>query len=309
VVAVQLLTIKGLSVLFQTDAGMVKANTGIDLHIRRGETLGIIGETGCGKSVLGNAVLKLLPEGTHISGRVLFKGVDLMRLPEAALRRIRGREIAWVPQNQRLALNPVLSVGEQIAEVYRYAKDMARRDARAAAGELLEKMGIQGRRMREYPHQFSGGMIQRVMIGMALAFDSDLLIADEITKGLDFSNKWNIIRLMKALDPGRSMMLITHDLDVARELCDRIAVMYAGEVVEMNRAGALFRHPLHPYTRGLMQARPAAGMKPIMGHTPDLTNFPQGCRFHPRCEITRPACRIGHPEMRQAGPDSFVRCL
>ncbi|WP_459917545.1 ABC transporter ATP-binding protein [Desulfocicer niacini] len=303
------LKIHGLKVSFRTDAGYVRANDRIDLGIHGNETIGLIGETGCGKSILGHALAGLLPETAEISGKIHYKGKELLTLPRDAMNRIRGREIAMVFQNPSLSLNPVLSVYQQIAEVYRDCLGMAQEKTRQAVAESLTRVEIDPKRMHQYPHQFSGGMLQRVTIAMALAFDPCILIADEITKGLDRPVKQKIIHLLKRVTRGRSMLLITHDLEVARQLCDRIAVMYAGEIVEINDTRTIFDAPGHPYTRGLLNALPKAGMEPIPGHTPSLIAPPRGCRFHPRCGKAREECRTYHPEMRQQGSHSYIRCL
>lgn len=304
-----LLSIVDLKVWFETGAGMVKANDGIDLNISDNEIVGIIGETGCGKTILGHALVRLLPPNAHVSGQIIYKGRNLMALSEDETQNIRGRQIAMIFQNPRLALNPVMTIYDQIMEVYRYRLGTAVEEVEEAVGRILETVEIDPKRMKEYPHQFSGGMVQRVMIAMAIAFNPALLVADEITKGLDSAVKWKIVKQLKRLTDGRSMLLITHDLQVAKHLCDRIAVMYAGEIVEINHTEAIFSNPEHPYTRGLINALPSSGMRAIAGHTPSLTDLPQGCRFHLRCEKKKPLCLRYHPQMQEFGKDGLVRCF
>jgi oligopeptide/dipeptide ABC transporter ATP-binding protein len=306
---VALLSIVDLKVWFETGAGMVKANDGIDLDISDNEIVGIIGETGCGKTILGNALMRLLPPNAHVSGQIIYKSRNIPALSEDEMQSIRGRQIAMIFQNPRLALNPVMTIYDQIMEVYRYRLGTAPEEIEAAVSRVLETVQIDPKRMKEYPHQFSGGMVQRVMIAMAIAFNPALMVADEITKGLDLPVKWKIVRQLKRVTKGRSMLLITHDLQVARHLCDRIAVMYAGEIVEINRAQAIFSNPEHPYTRGLIHALPSSGMRAIAGHTPSLTDLPQGCRFHPRCEKKKSLCLRCHPQMQEFGKDGYVRCF
>ena len=304
-----LLSIVDLKVWFETGAGMVKANDGIDLNISDNEIVGIIGETGCGKTILGHALMRLLPPDARVSGQIIYKGRNIAALSEDDMQNIRGRQIAMIFQNPRLALNPVMTVYEQIMEVYRYRLGTALEDIEASVGRVLEMVEIDPHRMKAYPHQFSGGMTQRVMIAMAMAFNPALLVADEITKGLDLPVKWKIVKQLKRVTKGRSMLLITHDLQVAEHLCDRIAVMYAGEIVEINHAQAIFGNPEHPYTRGLMNALPSSGMRAIVGHTPSLTDLPPGCRFHPRCEKKKRLCLRRHPQMQKFGKDGLVRCF
>jgi peptide/nickel transport system ATP-binding protein len=303
-----LLSIFDLNVWFETAAGMVKANDGIDLKIHDNEIVGIIGETGCGKTILGHALMRLLPQNAHVSGQIVFRRRNILALPEDEMQRIRGRQIAMIFQNPRSALNPVMTIYDQIMEVYRYRLGTAPEEIEAAVARVLEMVEIDPKRMHEYPHQFSGGMIQRVMIAMAIAFNPALLVADEITKGLDLPVKRKIIQQLKRVTKGRSMLLITHDLQVAKNLCDQIAVMYAGEIVEINHTEAIFSNPEHPYTRGLMNALPSSGMRAIAGHTPSLTDLPQGCRFHPRCKKKKNLCLRSHPQMQAFGKDGYVRC-
>ena len=305
----ELLSIQNLNVWFDTGRATVKANDGIDLTICHSERIGIIGETGCGKTILGHALMRLLPSNAQLQGQIFYKGEDILSLPEQALQRIRGRQIAMIFQNPRLALNPVMTIYDQIMEIYRYRLGMPKKEITAAVTRVLEMVGVDSGRMKEYPHQFSGGMNQRVMIAMAMAFNPELLVADEITKGLDLPVKRKIVRQLAQVTTGRSMLLITHDLSVAKALCDRIAVMYAGELVEINHTDAIFNNPIHPYTRGLINALPSSGMQPIEGHTPSLSDLPSGCRFHPRCKEKKNLCLRSHPQMQKYANGGYVRCF
>lgn len=305
-----LLRIEGLRVYFNARGRIIKANNGVDLDIRENEILGLIGETGCGKSILGRAIMGLLSENVEVGGRIIYKGENLLDLSEDRMRQIRGREIAMMLQNPSTSLNPVLTVGEQIAEVYRYHNGATREEAKRKASNMLELVGVDSKRMCEYPHQFSGGMKQRVMIAIGLALNPRILIADEPTTGLDSSMKNQVLDLMSELIRSRdmSMLLITHDLEVARRMCDRIAVMYAGELVEIAPAEKILSEPKHPYTQGLLDSLPRMGLKPIPGASPSLASPPKGCRFHPRCRYKGDECSEKHPDMIRL-EDSYVRCI
>jgi len=305
-----LLRIEGLRVYFNARGRIVKANNGVDLDIRENEILGLIGETGCGKSILGRAIMGLLSENVEVGGRIIYKGENLLDLSEDRMKQIRGREIAMMLQNPSTSLNPVLTVGEQIAEVYRCHNDATREEAKRKASNMLELVGVDSKRMREYPHQFSGGMKQRVMIAIGLALNPRILIADEPTTGLDSSTKNQVLDLMSELIRSRdmSMLLITHDLGVARRMCDRIAVMYAGELVEIAPAEKILSEPKHPYTQGLLDSLPRMGLKPIPGASPSLSSPPRGCKYNPRCRYKGDECSEKHPDMIRLG-DSYVRCI
>ena len=305
-----LLRIEGLRVYFNARGRIIKANNGVDLDIRENEILGLIGETGCGKSILGRAIMGLLSENVEVGGRIIYKGENLLDLSEDRMRQIRGREIAMMLQNPSTSLNPVLTVGEQIAEVYRYHNGATREEAKRKASNMLELVGVDSKRMCEYPHQFSGGMKQRVMIAIGLALNPRILIADEPTTGLDSSMKNQVLDLMSELIRSRdmSMLLITHDLEVARRMCDRIAVMYAGELVEIAPAEKILSEPKHPYTQGLLDSLPRMGLKPIPGASPSLSSPPRGCKYHPRCRYKGDECSEKHPDMIRL-EDSYVRCI
>ncbi len=306
-----LLKIEGLGVYFNARGRIVKANNGVDLEIEENEILGLIGETGCGKTILGRAIIGLLSENVEIKGKIIYRGENLLTLSEDKMRQIRGKEIGMMLQNPSTSLNPVLTVGEQITEVYRYHEGVEKEEARKKAADMLKLVGIDPGRMDEYPHQFSGGMKQRVMIAIGLALNPRILIADEPTTGLDFSMKKRIVDLMSELIRKRnmSMLLITHDLEVAERMCDRIAVMYAGELLEIAPVKKILSEPKHPYTQDLLDSLPRRGLKPIPGASPSLTSLPTGCRFHPRCRHKREGCSEKHPEMIAIEAKNHVRCF
>ena len=306
-----LLEIMDLKTHFPTPNGLVKAVDTIDMRISEKETFGLIGETGCGKSVLGHSIMRLIQSGIVMKGKIIYKGKNLLEISEAEMRNIRGEEIATILQNPTTSLNPVIKVGEQIAEAIRLHQRLNRKDAKQKAIEMLDAVRIPSpsQRSDEYPHEFSGGMKQRVMIAMGLACDPALVIADEPTKGLDVTIKIQIVELMKEITAHKAMLLITHDLGVAAEMCDRIALMYAGELVEYASAIEMFENPLHPYTRGFLDSLPGRGLVPIPGISPSLIDYPNGCRFHPRCRNVMEICRQKHPDMTEIKDGHFVRCF
>jgi len=306
-----LLEITDLKTYFPTQDGIVRAVDTIDLSIRERETLGLIGETGCGKTVLGLTILRLLHPTTTVEGTIIYRGSNLLKITEAEMRRIRGEEIAMILQNPTTSLNPVMRVGEQIAEAIRLHQGLSRKDAKEKAIEILDSVRIPSPsgRVNEYPHEFSGGMKQRVMIAIGLACDPALIIADEPTKGLDVTIKSQIVTLLEEVTEDTAMLLITHDLGVARALCDRIALMYAGELVEYATTREIFENPLHPYTRGFLGSLPSNGLVPIPGMSPSLINLPDGCRFHPRCDHAKAICQKKHPDMIEIEDGHFVRCF
>ncbi len=306
-----LLTITHLKVHFPTQDGMVKAIDTIDLEIANSERLGLIGETGCGKTVLGMSIIRLLQPSTKIEGEIWYKGKDLLKLSEGEMRKIRGKEIAMILQNPTTSLNPVLKVGDQIAEAIQLHQGLDKRAAREKAVEMLESVKIPSpdKRANEYPHEFSGGMKERAMIAMGLACNPSLIIADEPTKGLDVTIKMQIVKLLKEVSRRKSMLFITHDLGVATQICDNIAVMYAGELVEYAKTEDVFKNPLHPYTQGFLNSLPNMGLKPIRGMSPSLIDLPSGCRFHPRCDHASAKCTIEHPPMVEIEKGHSVRCF
>jgi oligopeptide/dipeptide ABC transporter ATP-binding protein len=319
-----LLQIEDLKTYFRTDLGEARAVDGLDLQISSGETVALVGESGCGKSVAAFSILGLLPPpGRIVGGRILWEGKDLRALSSAGYRRIRGNEISMVFQEPMTSLNPVFTVGEQIAEVLRLHRGLGRRAAAAGAVEALEGVSIAdpGRRAAEYPHQLSGGMRQRVMIAMALCCGPRLLIADEPTTALDVTIQAQILHLIRSVQErrGLAVLLITHDLGIVAQTAGRVAVMYAGRVVEEGPVRRIFSDPLHPYTRGLLKSlpgEPGPGRGPragrrlpaIEGTVPDLLHLPPGCAFEPRCADRLPLCRSAPPGVSAAGPERRVRC-
>jgi peptide/nickel transport system ATP-binding protein len=306
-----LLEIINLRTHFPSQDGLVKAVDSVDLTLERGEHLGLIGETGCGKTVLGMSLIRLLSPSTRIEGKILYKGKNLLDLQEDEMRKLRGKEIAMILQNPTTSLNPVLKVGEQIAEAISLHQGLCKKEAKYRAVEMLEAVKIPdaARRANQYPHELSGGMRERVMIAMGLACNPSFVIADEPTKGLDAGTKAQIVALLRNTTAHKSMLMITHDLRVAGEVCDRIAVMYAGELLEEASSESILNDPLHPYTRGFINSLPCRGLLPIRGNSPSLIDPPHGCRFHPRCDQAFEACRHSHPEMVSMEKGRYVRCL
>ena len=314
-----LLSVENLKVQFDTDAGVVKAVDGIDFDVRRGETVCIVGESGSGKSVTAEAITQLtpMPPGRIPDGSVRFDGMELTDLPDKRLREIRGGRIAHVFQNPQGALNPVYTVGQQIAETLHLHEDVSDEEGRARAIDLLDRVGIPdaAERVDEYPHEFSGGMKQRVVIAMALAADPDLLIADEPTTALDVSIQAQILDLFQELQDEfeMSMLFITHDLGVVAQLADRVVVMYSGKVMERADVFDLYEQPAHPYTRALLDCRPGQGKRRrvIEGSLPSPVDPPDGCRFHSRCPNAVAECREGaQPPMHAAsGTEQEASCI
>ncbi len=318
----RLLDIQDLKTYFHTRDGVVKAVDGVNFHVDRGEIVGLVGESGCGKSVTSLSIMRLVaPPGKIESGRILFDGQNLLELSRDQMTKIRGDRIAMIFQQPTSSLNPVFQVGFQISEVLEIHQAMGRKAGRARAIEMLKKVGISDpeRRVDAYPHEMSGGMAQRVMIAMALACIPDLLIADEPTTALDVTIQAQILDLMRGLqrELGTSIILITHDLGIVAEMCSRVAVMYAGEIVEATDVRTLFRDPKHPYTQGLIESVPMLGiergeLEVIPGNVPNLIDLPAGCRFAPRCrarvEHGLEICMRERPELKPVAPGHNVRC-
>jgi oligopeptide/dipeptide ABC transporter ATP-binding protein len=313
-----LLEVQSLVTEFATGAGIVRAVDGVSWDVQPGETVALVGESGCGKSVSALSIMRLVaaPAGRIVSGRVLFKGRNLLELSEEEMRRIRGREIAMIFQEPMTSLNPVLTIGRQLTEGLEIHLGMASDAAYARAGELLGMVGIpdSGRRLRQYPHQFSGGMRQRMMIAMALACEPALVLADEPTTALDVTIQAQILELMKDLSRrlGVAMLIITHNLGVVARYADRVNVMYAGRIIERGSARDLYADPRHPYTLGLLRSVPRLDeprrerLAPIEGQPPDLTRLPPGCAFAPRCAFRVERCTVEAPALRPIGTDAHV---
>jgi peptide/nickel transport system ATP-binding protein len=315
-----LLEIENLKVIFHGDRGSAThAVDGLDLTIQRGQTLGLVGESGCGKTATALSVMGLLPKASaEVSGRIRFDGAELLSLPDRAMRNLRGDRLAMIFQEPMTSLNPAYSIGEQIAESLVRHRGLSRGEARARTVELLRLVKIPSpeQRVDDYPHRLSGGMRQRAMIALALACDPELLIADEPTTALDVTIQAQILALMRELkaSTGIAIILITHDLGVVAEICDHVAVMYAGEIVEYAPVGALFATPQHPYTIGLLGSIPRLDVKAeelaaIEGMVPSLAELPAGCRFAPRCPFVRERCRQALPPLAVVGPGHRSRCI
>lgn len=318
--SLNLLEIKDLKTYFDTDRGLVKAVEGVTLHIGHGETLGVVGESGCGKSVTALSVMRLLPKpaGRIAGGKIIFKGEDLTEATEDRMRQIRGNKISMIFQEPMTSLNPVLTIGFQIMEPLIIHQNMSSKDARAKAIEMLQVVGIPDpeQRVDEYPHQLSGGQRQRAMIAMALACRPELLIADEPTTALDVTIQAQILDLMNELQRGfnTAIMLITHDLGVVAEMAQRVVVMYAGLIVEEAPVEPLFYEPLHPYTQGLLASIPRIDkdvdkLHVIPGFVPSPFEFPRGCRFHNRCDKVFSRCSEEAPPLYTLGNGRMVRCF
>jgi len=316
-----LLSIRGLRTYFDTEAGVAKAVDGVDLDIRAGEVLGLVGESGSGKSVTALSVLRLVPSppGRIVAGAIQFKGRNLLEVSWEEIRKVRGSEISMIFQEPMTSLNPVFTIGMQVTEVILQHEQVSQEEANRRAIDILTEVGIPdaARRMTQYPHHLSGGMRQRVMIAMALALNPDLLIADEPTTALDVTIQAQILDLMlqlKARRPGAAILLITHNLAVVAETCDRVAVMYGGKIQEVAPVTRLFENPLHPYTQGLLGSIPsvdgprAKRLEVIPGTVPSILDMPAGCKFVTRCPRRFEPCADQEPPLLEMEPDHFVRC-
>jgi len=313
------LKVEGLKTHFFTETGTIRAVDGVDLSVGLGEIVGLVGESGSGKSMTALSIMRLVPSppGKIVSGKALFKGIDLLTIDESEMRRIRGDEISMVFQEPMTSLNPVYTIGEQISEVFRYHRDMSRGEIKEKSIDILRQVEIPSpeQRYNDYPHQLSGGMRQRVMIAMALSLSPSLIIADEPTTALDVTIQASILELINKIKEKMKMsvVLITHDLGIVAEVADRVSVMYAGVIVEESDAEEIFKHPLHPYTRALLKSLPSRNMGSdrlftIPGSVPKLSDLPTGCRFHPRCEHAMERCLVDEPIMTGEYPASRVRC-
>ena len=311
-----LLQINDLQMVFDTESGTVQAVAGLSFHINKGETLGVVGESGCGKSVTALSILRLV-SGRIASGSIKFEDVDILKLSDKKMQKIRGNDISMIFQEPMTSLNPVYTIGYQIAEAISAHQRIKRKDAMEKTVEMLRQVGIpdSARRVNEYPHQMSGGMKQRVMIAMALSCNPKLLIADEPTTALDVTIQAQIIEIMKELKAKRDMgiMFITHNLGIVADMADRVIVMYAGLIVEESPVGPLFEKPLHPYTEGLLASVPRLDTSKvplyvIKGTVPNPLKMPDGCRFHPRCPYKGPRCSEKEPSLVNLSDGRKVRC-
>ncbi|MFZ5925482.1 MAG: ABC transporter ATP-binding protein [Bacillota bacterium] len=311
-----ILEVRNLTTRFSTARGMVRAVERVSFHLKKGEILGLIGESGCGKSTVGLSLLRLVePPGRIVTGQVLLDGVDLMKKSESEMNDIRWKLISYIPQSAMNALNPIYSVGWQIREALQRHEGYSLGRARARVAELLESVGIAASRAGSYPHEMSGGMKQRAVIAMALACSPKVVISDEATTGLDVMTQAQVLHVIKTLQSrlGLSMLFISHDLPLVANICERIAIMYAGRLVELLTVDQLRRQPLHPYTQGLMSSfidlkAPLRRLESIPGSVPDLTDLPCGCGFHPRCCQCGGDCRCEAPELVEVEPDHWVAC-
>ena len=310
--------IENLVVKYITEDGAVEAVNGIDLQIEKGKTLGLVGETGAGKTTTALSILRLIPDppGKILDGKILLDGEDIFSKSENEMEKIRGDKVSMIFQDPMTSLNPVMTVGEQIAEVISLHQDLDKNASAEKAKEMLELVGIPGARSVEYPHQFSGGMKQRVIIAIALACNPQLLIADEPTTALDVTIQAQVLSLMKELKDkyNTSMLLITHDLGIVAEVCDEVSIMYAGKIIEHGNLEDIFEKAKHPYTEGLFNSLPNIAsrkemLKPIPGLMPDPTNLPSGCPFHPRCSYAKDICSTRVPVKTSISATHFVECL
>ena len=309
--------IKDLVVEFRTDYGTVQALNGMEIEIERGQTLGLVGETGAGKTTTGLSLLRLIPDppGVIVSGSIKLDGKDILQMDEKEMQKLRGKAVAMIFQDPMPSLDPVMTGEDQIAEVIRLHEEGSKQDHLKRAREMLELVGIPGTRGSEYPHQFSGGMKQRVVIAMALACNPELLIADEPTTALDVTIQAQVLEMMKGLRDkyNTSMLMITHDLGIVAEICDKVSVVYAGRVIEHGTLEDIFENTRHPYTEGLFNSLPnledrQAQLKPIKGLMPDPSNLPKGCAFCPRCDYAMEICKTEKPKRVYRNETHYVEC-
>lgn len=315
----ELLRIEDLEIRYETDDGIVYALNGVSLHVDEGETLGLVGETGAGKTTLAKGILRLIqtPPGKIVNGKVYFGGKDILAMSDHDLHQVRGNAISMVFQDPMTSLNPVMTVGEQIEEVIAvHNSNLSKEEIRERAIAMLKRVGISADRIDEYPHQFSGGMKQRVIIAIALACNPKLLLADEPTTALDVTIQAQVLDMIRKLktEMNTAMILISHDLGVVAQTCDRVAIIYAGRIVETGNLRDIYKNPKHPYTIGLLDSIPsltkdAKRLKPIKGLMPDPTDLPPGCPFAPRCNYATAACSEAVPDLADRGNGHLVRCI
>ena len=315
---VNALEIKDLTIHYVTDDGTCRAVNSVSFSLGKGETLGLVGETGAGKTTIALGIMRLVPypAGHVIGGEIFLDGEDILKKSEKEMRAIRGQKVSMIFQDPMTALNPIVSVGNQIREVILLHNDISKAEARKMACEAMEMVGIPAERYDEYPHQFSGGMKQRIVIAIALACRPELLIADEPTTALDVTIQAQVLKLIKNLknELGTSTILITHDLGVVAEMCQKVAVIYAGEIVEYGSAEHIYDFTTHPYTIGLFGSLPTVAgdskrLKPINGLMPDPMDLPEGCKFAPRCPHATDKCRAAEVPLTEIAPGHFVRCV
>lgn len=312
----KLLETKGLRTHFYTYKGVVKALDGINLDIDRGICFGIAGETGCGKSVTALSIMRLVPSpGEIFSGKIIFKGEDLLMKSEEEMRKIRGSQISMIFQDPTSSLNPVFSISNQLIETIRLHQKISKREAKKRAIEILNAVRVPSENLKVYPHELSGGMKQRVMIAMALSCQPGLLIADEPTTNLDVTIQAQVLDLIRNLQQklDTTVLLITHNLGIIAEMCDKVAIMYAGRIIEHADVRSIFKNAKHPYTKGLLEAIPTIQkrkdhLKSILGNVPNLIHPPSGCRFHPRCDYSMDICKKKKPYEAEIEPGHFVEC-
>ncbi len=315
----ELLRIENLEIRYETDDGIFYALNDVSLHVDAGETLGLVGETGAGKTTLAKGILRLIPSppGKIAGGKILYEGKDLLSLSETEMHKIRGNAISMVFQDPMTSLNPVMTVGDQIAEVIAVHNDeLSQKEIRERAIAMLARVGISSDRIDEYPHQFSGGMKQRVIIAIALACNPKLLLADEPTTALDVTIQAQILDMIQELkkETGTAMILISHDLGVVAQTCDRVAIIYAGRIVENGSLHDIYHNPQHPYTKGLLESIPSLTkdvkrLNPIKGLMPDPSDLPPGCPFAPRCNHVCPECSETVPVLKEVSPGHFSGCI
>ncbi len=312
------LQLDGVTTNYRILRGWVKAAENVSFEVEKGQALGLVGESGCGKTTIALSILKILPPGGRIkSGKIIFDGTDIVPFDDAKMRKIRWKGISIVFQGAMNALNPVFKVGDQIVEAIRlHEPKVSKSEAYRRAESLLEMVGVDASRVNNYPHEFSGGMRQRALIAMALASNPKVLIADEPGTALDVIVQAQVLQLMRALKEklGLAMLMISHDLSIIAEVCERVAIMYAGRIVEYGEIATIFKEPLHPYTQGLMGAFPSIKgerkkLISIPGQPPDLLHPPKGCRFNPRCPYAMDRCKEEDPELKKVGPDHYVSCF
>ena len=315
----ELIRVEDLEIRYETDDGIVYALNGVSLHVEEGETLGLVGETGAGKTTLAKGILRLIPSppGKVVGGKVMYDGKDLLQLSDTEMHKIRGNAISMVFQDPMTSLNPVMTVGDQIAEVISvHNPGLSKEEVRERVIAILAKVGISSDRIDEFPHQFSGGMKQRVIIAIALACNPKLLLADEPTTALDVTIQAQVLDMIQNLkkELGTAMILISHDLGVVAQTCDRVAIIYAGRIVETGNLHDIYHNPQHPYTLGLLESIPSLTknvkrLNPIKGLMPDPTDLPPGCPFAPRCNHATAKCSETVPELREIEPGHFSRCI